>query len=454
MLSSIQKDRPSIALVVLYSTSIFVAVICGVLASFVSAKEILLGTALIAAACLLFAFPEFALSLFVFAGIMKVAPRLSGIAAVDLTLALATLLVVACAWRIFRRETRAVLLPRAYVLYIPILLMMLFSLFYTPDLAAGVDKCARFFFLTGLAIVAPFILLDSPRKVQNFLYALAVISFVISSEALTRLSGRERLTTEGGLTIQLGVTAGVAIAIFWTMLLPRYSFSWRLLLLPLLIVPGIALIGSGARGATIGVVCCLVFGLVAYRFLLADAALLGITALLSLAFIPIPQASYRYLETLLSARSLDVLGFRNDLMALAWKLIRENPLQGVGIAGYPSHSPNPQIYGWPHNIFLELAAELGIPIALAFAILVVWSFRTAIAQVRRADFPLRNLSVCVLSLLIFGFIQMIKSGDINDNRSMWLYLGLPFLLQSMSGTLLQRENSSRSTPDSAFVNVA
>lgn len=411
---------------------VLTAGVCGYAVSTVRLGPALIGIGLVAGAAFFLARPETAVALFLLVGMLKADPRISSTFAFDLTIVLAAVLALSCFLKLSRRTGSRPPVPRPYPLYVLLVVMMLTSLFYTPNVGAGADKCARFVFLTGLAVVSPHILFDSVRKLRVFLYALAGFGFLFSLDALTRLGGRERLTTLGGLTIQLGTAAGITLAIFWTMLLPRFPLRHRVLMLPLLAVPLLALIGSGARGPVVGAICVLLFGVVVHRFLLADAVILAAVGCAGLALVGIPQASYEYLSTLLGARSIAVMGFRNDLMSLAWQLIQEHPFLGVGIGGYPYYSPNPQIYGWPHNIFLELGAELGIMAALIFAALVACSFKEAVAQIRDRQFPLLNLSFAVLSLMIFGFLQMIKSGDINDNRSMWLYLGLPFLLRSLS----------------------
>lgn len=407
----------------------FTATACGLLLSFVPLRQSLVGLGAGLSALALFLRPEIALALFLVAGTVKADPRISSVVAVDLTVVLATLLALSCVFKFFTGRTVRPALPPTYPLYLFLILMMLASLFYTPNLTAGIDKCARFVFLTGLAIVSPFFLFDTPQKVKAFLYALAAAGFLLSLDALTRLGGTERLTTLGGLTIQLGSAAGISLAVIWMLLLPQFTFRKRIFLLPLMAVPLVALIGSGARGAALGAACVILFGVVVHRFLIVDTLVLAGVGTAGLTLVAIPQASYDYLSTLLSARSTAVLGFRNDLMSLAWRLIQEHPLLGVGIGGYPYYSPDPQDYGWPHNIFLELGSELGVVAAAIFVALVAWCFWEAFKEFRSPTFPLRNIAAVVFSLLIFGFLQMIKSGDINDNRGMWLYLGLPFLLR-------------------------
>jgi O-antigen ligase len=163
-----------------------------------------------------------------------------------------------------------------------------------------------------------------------------------------------------------------------------------------------------------------------------DAVIFAVGGVYGIARVGIPTAAFDYLATLASKDPHDAFSGRDDLMALAWRLFREHPLLGVGIGGYSFYSPDPTNNGFPHNLFLEIAAELGFVALIAFAALVLWAFWEAVRQLRDHKFPLWSESTAVLALLIFGFLQMIKSGDMNDNRSMWLFMGLPFLLRHLA----------------------
>lgn len=394
-------------------------------------RLVLAGIAALIGAAALFVYPGIAIAFFVFAGMIKGDPYVAAVAPFDLTMAFGASLLLACTIKLLRSD-HLPFFPRAYALYVPIVLLVIGSVLYTPDMGAGVDKAERFLILTVLAIACPFILLDTPRKLRLFLYATACLGTFMSAESMAGLGGSERLTTPGGLTIQLGSSAGMGIAVVWSLILPRLSFRRRLLFYPVVGVLFIALIGSGARGAMIGAVCCVLFALLHFRQLWLDAGIFALGGIYGVARIGIPTAAFDYLGTLISNDPNDAMGTRSGLMALGWRLFKEHPLLGVGIGGYPYYSPDPITYGYPHNLFLEIAAELGFVALLAFTGLVLWAFWEAGRQVRDRKFPLWPESTAVLSLLIFGFLQMIKSGDMNDNRVMWLFMGLPFLLRHLA----------------------
>jgi O-antigen ligase len=395
----------------------------------------------------LFVRPGIALALYMFVGIFKADPMIGGLVPFDLTVALGALLVLACVIRLIRSD-RLPYFPRSYGLYVAIILPMLASLLYTPILGVGADKAGRFMVLTGIAIVSPFVLLDSPQRVRAFLYSMGIIGLVISAEALVNLGGSDRLAAPGSSTIQLGTAAGTGIAIAWSLALPELSFRRRILLYPAVGALFIALLGSGARGPLIGAVCCVLFALWKFRRLGVDAAILTVAGIAGLARVGIPAASFSYLATLINGDPAAALATRNNLMALAWELFQKHPALGVGIGGYQYYSPDPENI-FPHNIFLEISCEIGIIPVVAFTGLVIWAFWEAFQQLKDREFPFWQESFAVLSLLIFGFLQMIKSGDINDNRTMWFAMGLPFLLRYLANTTPFRAQGRPAVPSAA-----
>jgi len=115
---------------------------------------------------------------------------------------------------------------------------------------------------------------------------------------------------------------------------------------------------------------------------------------------------------------------------------------GVGLGGYPTFSPNPSLYSWPHNVFLEISSETGILAALAVVGLVGAAFLETRRQLTDRIFSRKDFSRVVLALLMVGFIQMIHTGNINDNRMVWFYLGLPFVLREVAS---REEGTQRAT---------
>lgn len=384
-----------------------------------------------AATLLLIRYPEIALALLLKVGRYKGDPRLSALFPFDPTLAVCLLLAGVVLYPLLLRTPR-VRLPPIFLLYIVLTSLMIASLSYTPDFAWGLEKAGRFLFIGGISIAAPFFIFESMQRLNRFLIAFVISALVMSLHALPGLSGADRLVAPSGLNTQLGAEAGEALLIMAFLILPGLTFVKRLLCYPLILFFLFTLIAAGARGTTIAVALCLPLVLLMHRGTRFDFFLLVALAIPLLAVAPIPEASVNYLATLLEPDRQAVLGFRYDLMSVGWKLLAENPVLGVGIGGYPARSPNAALFNYPHNVFLEAGAEMGIFAAALLITLVAVSLFASLRQAFDRSFPLQKLSRVVPVLMILGIVSLLNSGDINSHRDMWLYMSLPFVLRGLA----------------------
>lgn len=369
------------------------------------------------------------LALFLGIGNLKGIPGFTDLFPIDPTLALAVCLWGAVVWRAGRLWLYP---PRVFALFIPFSLMMLISLAYTPDFQAGLEKTGRFVILTGVAIVSPFFVLTSEAKLRRFLLALVVFGMGVALAALPFFSREERLTLPGGLTIELAFACAVTLVIVFAMV--PYLQSRMAQVLLMCAVPPVfyAMLSAGARSALLAlIVATTLIGYINRRYLKIYAAT-GVALGAMLVVVQIPVLALEYLATLIS--SDDLLNWRGHLMMKGVELTADNPLLGVGVGGFPyfgrDSTPAPWfLYNWPHNVFIEISAEWGIPSALLLAALVVAAFveaaRLAFARERRD----LGMAAAVLALLVIGFLTLLNTGDINDNRSMFTYVALPFVLR-------------------------
>jgi O-antigen ligase len=390
---------------------------------------VMLGTILL---FLLIRYAEVTLAFFFLVGLFKGDPRLSA-TPVDLTILVGAMVALAVALRlIFNRQ--ALSLPAEYFLYLPLVCLMVLSLFYTPDFSAGLEKTLRFVLLTGLGIVSPFVLFDSPIKMRRFMVTMLGGGILLAVNSLFMLGGQERLVSPSGLNTELGSACAAGLVIIWGLLFPGWSFFKRLLLYPVMGLLAVGLVGSGGRLANASAAICILLSIFLCKKLFRDALLMGGLGLLALPFVWIPDASYEYLSSL--AHPPEAMGTRSGLMELGISLMGEHPLLGVGIQGFRYHSPNPVTYNFPHNIFLELGSEMGALAALVFLGILIYSFREIARQLTHPATKHEPLVHTVFLLMIFVFLDSMVSGDINDLRFMWFVLGLPYVLRGLCSRYL------------------
>jgi len=120
----------------------------------------------LAALYVLVRYAEITLALFFLIGMIKGDERLAS-TPLDLTVAVGGVVLFSICIRLIAGRQKLAL-PREYLLYLPLVAMMVISLAYTPDISGGLDKILRFFCLTSIGIIAPFVLFDSASKLRNF----------------------------------------------------------------------------------------------------------------------------------------------------------------------------------------------------------------------------------------------------------------------------------------------
>ncbi|MGH9679723.1 MAG: O-antigen ligase family protein, partial [Candidatus Acidiferrales bacterium] len=93
--------------------------------------------------------------------------------------------------------------------------------------------------------------------------------------------------------------------------------------------------------------------------------------------------------------------------------------------------PNPGLYNWPHNNFLEIACELGLPALLIALAIFGTAVRDAIRQLRDTASPYFSFSLIAAALLLTGILNSTNTGDINSDRLTWLFVTLVFVVQAI-----------------------
>jgi O-antigen ligase len=139
-----------------------------------------------------------------------------------------------------------------------------------------------------------------------------------------------------------------------------------------------------------------------------------------------------------SAARDPVAAFRHDdrygLAQEAIKLIDEHPIRGNGAGAFSTIDP---LTKWPHNVFLELWAELGLvavmTVAAAIAIALVGLFRIAWRLPEHR--PEQVLAYVLLAVFSFNVLTVQVTGDINQNRTFWGMLAIAWLVVADSLTI-------------------
>jgi len=369
--------------------------------------------------------PEWILILFLTAGIYKQDPRVTSVLPVDVTVVLGGLLVLALLVHVVRRDVR---IPPQVFLLVPLVVMLLHGLLgRAPEY--GHEKALRFCTLTLLSIIASAVLFNDRRALQRFLVAIAVIGFVLSLDALSQrnVTSEGRLTGYGSNPIPLARIGALTLAYGWV----RFHFARRpfdrVLYAAVLAVSCVCVLGAGSRGPVLAIV----LGMAAISMHTAvhhGRSPIGTTTLLMIAgfvaagilFASLPSLPLQRFQLLFSEDKGTSILLRGMLMATALNFTLTHPL-GLGVGGFARHAILDLRY--PHNIFLEVGAELGWIPLLGIMILMAWSIHT-LFQILRREY---SWSAVYLALVVLvPAMNSMVTGDLNDNRILFAVLLLPF----------------------------
>lgn len=389
-------------------------------------------------------FPELFLVLFLFAGQFKGNPLFAPLAAVfDITVLTAMLTILGIGYVLFIEKRLIDLDKRALLLWYLFCCLMIASLLWTDSLTYGWEKAARFVTLGSLSFVAPILLLAGEGYIRRFFYALAGFCAIYSASGLytgmTGDSGSGFISVAGANYLALASIGGVGVIVALLYLLPRGGWSSIAGLL-VSVVSGEALLLSGGRGpliALIGTMLCItIAGLLAPAIFGRTTAMLSI--LLTLVFLGLflfdllPETlTYRLGLLLPDAWQSGVVVQENaetgrpERWQAAWEAFSTHPIRGLGSGGFAPWFWREDVRDYPHNIFFEAAAELGVP-GLFVVFALFWLPTSTLLRTAHGGeaLELRLLRVTALGLMLFGWIEAQFSGDFNDNRFVWLISGM------------------------------
>ncbi|GAA8846854.1 hypothetical protein DUHN55_21470 [Helicobacter pylori] len=194
---------------------------------------------------------------------------------------------------------------------------------------------------------------------------------------------------------------------------------WRIAAIPLLV----GLVLTGSRGPAVGLAAALAVLLIhsAPRLI---GTLVGVGAAYG-AFTIVPALSNtRIGQTIADPGTDGGNASRTDMWQSAWRIWREHP-SGVGIGNWSSYS-GIEPFSWPHNIWLEVAAELGTAGILALILAVGFTFRGLVLRMKvRREYRLAT------ALLTSEAVAVSLSGDLSARTFFFLlFLGVHLIALS------------------------
>ena len=267
------------------------------------------------------------------------------------------------------------------------------------------------------------------QDINKFLWILVGVStflLLLGLSELDQISSLEggRMTALGGGPIVFGRWMIIAVLII-VFNKNKYS-NYLYLLVPLFLFMSFT---AGSRGPLYSfVIILLLYFLFSFRKNFIRIVLFSFLGILSITTLSLTekdkgagsQSTSRIFNTSINPYA------RVDRVVRSIKLIPEAPL-GVGIGNWAQESNKFSDLSHPdkeyaHNIFLELINESGIVVLLLFIILLITILDSSLFLL----FFQKNyyFSRLIFILFLYLFINSLVSGDIVDNRFMFIMLSL------------------------------
>jgi len=318
----------------------------------------------------------------------------------------------------------------------------------------GIDKLLRFVGLT-----APLVFLASTwdrGDIQEYLGLLLLASSIVALLEVLPVDIR-RAYGDGSAPNYLaigrwtGCGAIVALMLWYRMAsngLGRFVgiCAWAICTYVLLAVGGRGPIIAYVLSTVIAQLFAPIFDGEAVSHRRIKGIILGLIGLMLVAYVilwapidafSLAQAKFRLLMS--SERGVSTLT-RARFFREALVIFLENPLVGVGLGGFALKGLQIATREYPHNLLLEILSETGIVGFVPLVGLLVTSLRGYKRKIRSSDRRERVLLESALTLLLFAFVNAMVSGDINDNRMLFVMLSIVHSLvkQQTSDSLIEQ----------------
>jgi O-antigen ligase len=306
------------------------------------------------------------------------------------------------------------------------------SYLYTPAPQYGGEKLIRFLLIGAFFLLAPLYLINSDEDFRHFSFAFVVLA-IVQAFVLFARAGRVSSMEDTDVTrIGAGWVIGMAILLLLFFQVTETPF-WRkaLTIVALSILVG-GLVTSASRGAMFSTAIAasyLLFKVYKGR----SKVFVGIIAIAALAC---AGTAFYFLRNMDSGKytekadeiiqmveghgSSGTAAQRLAFYQAAFREIEQRPLLGLGVGGWSVYYFGKDERAYPHDLLLEITTEEGLVGLVAFLIFIFAVYR---ASRELCDLTGPHFAV-LAGLLLFTLIATMFSGDLDDDRVLWLWSGM------------------------------
>lgn len=277
----------------------------------------------------------------------------------------------------------------------------------------GEIKLETWLTATLITAVAASLLRDE-RSIYTFARAWLVTTGLLSVITILGFAGgRADGFDSNPIWLARAMATGLVMALFLVM--QRDIAMWIFLGIAILLVAGIFATGSRGPILAVGVGA---IALVVFTRRHRVRRIIGIAVGAGAAYWAVtvlPFFASSRIVTLIEDGDNDAS--RSLFWSLTTAIIRQYP-EGVGIGNWSLVAGAPRQFVYPHNMFLEVFAELGIWFGVALIVVVAANLIKLLTRSREMA-----VAILVFALLVTEIVQVSVSGDLNA-RTFWFLMAL------------------------------
>lgn len=328
-------------------------------------------------------------------------------------------------------------------------LLLGISYIYTASPDYGFRKILRFNTFAVTIFISPLLIIKSPadsKRLLSYFYFLLVIIigimllqfvyFLKWGDFAIVLAYWNRISIPGANPIQVSRYLAIGAAMMIALLI-RNKPSQSLHYFAILFVILLSIILSGSRGPLVSII----IGSIVYAILyerkhssrIYGYGILAIGTIITLLLLLPESLTQRFFDisqgsvimTQQGVRRISTIATRFEFWSMslqAWFSSITSFFIGLGAGSFSSLFIWRDWRWYPHNLFFEIIAELGL-IGLVIGVLfIIKSYQIINKGIQRGSFT--DHSALWVAGTVVMFIAAQFSGDINDNRILWMFIGI------------------------------
>ncbi|MCD6321858.1 MAG: O-antigen ligase family protein [Clostridiales bacterium] len=318
---------------------------------------------------------------------------------------------------------------------------LIVSLAWTPSLVYAKQKAFYVATLTLWSLLgAAVVIASSIHRIKRFFLAIILFSIWVMVESCFIYfngGGNGTIRALGGNYLSTGYTCGMGgLIILGYVVFDRMNIHKKIMLMSLISLHFFVMLVGGGRGPLIMMIFAAMVPLfLAVRFSNTKSIRVKkyLFPFMGIVVMVIMLLGYLLLNNqvnMTTIHRISVLfrpglgasgGVRYTMLLNSLSLFINNPLFGYGVGSYPILTGCIDSRIYPHNIFLEIMVEMGLVGLVLFISLLFVGIRSL-----GSSRILRNNSIRIIILMLFAFTLggALISGDLHDNRLLFMVIGL------------------------------